>query len=193
MALTPLPGRSSSTGATSSGVPTPADYGYKAWAFDPGLSTNTAISHVAGRMGLTKLTNVPTDTPITRIDFYVGSAGATVGDVGVTAYDSTGALLASAVNTGNAIASAFQSTGVKQITVPSFAVPSNGIVRVGIWFGTSGTLPGLLRLNSTFLNAALSTADSRGSTAGSGITTTPPNPLGTQTQQILALWCALAT
>jgi hypothetical protein len=103
-----------------------------------------------------------------------------------------GVVLQSSVNANGATAVAFQSNGLKPVTVSSQAVAAGAAVYVGFWF-TGTTMPTLSRGTTVnVMDANLATPNLRFSTANASLTTTAPNPFTAQSIAAAAWWVAVS-
>ena len=180
----------SKVGPVDGGNPDPVDLGYKAWAFDP-VATQSTSTLTAGVLYVVRLW-VRQPTTISSGIVYVFTAGATLTNVGFALYTAAGALLTSSVNANGATAAAFQSTGLKTVTFTTQTIAA-GAFYLALWT-TGTTQPALIRaINfSALINGALVAPNLRFASANTGLTTTAPATMGTQTALGAALWAAAA-
>ena len=166
----------------------PLDHGLKAWSSDPAVPTLSTIIPTAGLLHIVKLPLRSRQT-ISSAWTSVTTAGATLTNVGFALYSSAGALLTSSVNVNGATATAFQSTGSKQVTFTAQTI-GPGSFYVAFWF-TGTTLPTLMR-NSVLaaMNFNLAAPNLRYATADAALTTAAPATLGAQTAASAAFWAA---
>jgi hypothetical protein len=175
----------------------PTDAGFKAWTFDPAIMVNNSIVGAGGTLNLTRLENkTGAGMTVGSVSVFVNTAGATLGNVGfgVWSWGATGALLASSVNANGATTTAFQSSGTKTVTFTTPpTIAAGAAFYVGFWF-TGTTMPTLSRASGTAAvhNIGFTATPFRYATANTGLTTTAPATLGTQTSLGLAWWVATA-
>lgn len=170
-------------------APTPAPtapsslHSYKGWSFDPALIAGGTLVPAAGTLYLTKL---QAPGSISTVETNVVTAGVTLANVGFALYSVAGALLTSSVNANGATAAAFQAVGAKAVTFTARSITD--ALYVGFWF-TGTTLPTLARGSTTApVNMLLAAPNFRFSSANTGLTTTAPATLGTQTAVNVAWW-----
>jgi hypothetical protein len=175
----------------------PTDAGFKAWTFDPATVVNNSIVGAGGTLNLIRLENkTGAGMTVGSVSVFVNTAGATLANVGfgVWAFAATGALLASSVNANGATTTAFQSTGQKIVTFTTPpTIAAGAAFYVGFWF-TGTTMPTLARSSGTAAlhNIGFAATPFRYATSSTGLTTTAPATLGTQTSLGLAWWVATA-
>jgi hypothetical protein len=166
----------------------PADHGLATWSFDPAVATSTNVP-VSGTLQVVKVF-MPFVSTVTNILLSVGTGGSTLtaSDSRCALYNGAGTLLS-----GSADQSAsWTSAGLKTIALTTQQTNlAAGTYYVTFW--SVGTTPPAFRtgLNSTTVNVGLSAANSRYATADTGLTTTPPNPLGTLTALSASYWVGL--
>lgn len=172
--------------------PGPGDHGAKAWTGDPSVMPLASTVITGGTLYLQRLYLARSAT-ISTIYLTVATAGATLTNAGVALYNSSGTLItgAQAVNTSQATATSWQSTGFKTIalnTPPTI----QGYFFVGFW-STGTTLPAMLRgSQSSAINFGQSAPNLRFSTGATALTTTAPATMGTQTASGNAFWVAVS-
>lgn len=159
--------------ANPNGDPDPGVNGLKFWNMDIAQCATTTAALTNGVLYLCKVP-IPYSTTVTSIWVYVNTAGATLtaNQCLAALYDSSGNRLQV---TGNQ-ATAWQSTGAKQMTITSQAVTAGSFVWVGLLHqGT--TPPQFLRAPVTtaasILNLGTTAATSRWASSGTGQTATP--------------------
>jgi len=178
-------------GAVAPSAPDAPDLGYKAWTYDP------ASALVAGNVptgGVLQLARIWTRSAITvdRVYLMVVTAGATLTNVGVALYSTAGTLLTSSVNANGATTALFQATGQKTVTFPAAQSIAAGSFYVGFW--TTGTTQPAYGVASgkVNVNGQLTAPNFRFAVSTTALTTTAPNPFGTQTQLANSYWVAAA-
>lgn len=167
------------------GYVNPLNAGFKAWSIDPAAAVNQTTVSTAGLLYLTALWNNSTlPISVSSVNVVVGTAGATLTNVGFALYDysATGALLTSSVNANGATAVAFQSLGQKTVTFTAQTIAANTGFYVGFWF-TGTTRPGIVRGASTagVANTGFTATPFRFGTSTAALTTAAPDPMGAQT------------
>jgi hypothetical protein len=168
----------------------PSDYGYAAWAYDPGVAVNQSIMSTAGQINLVKL-KLRSAQSITNAILHCGNtATLTAGQcfaalyqggtlIGVTASQST----------------AWQTTGTK--IMPLVGGPFNvaaGDIYVA-FFANGSVLPTFARTAFSGVgNQGLALANSRfgSDTTNTGRTTTMPGTLGTVSAISEQWWAAVS-
>ncbi len=169
----------------------PADLGYLAWTFPPKVANNSFVMPTAGRLELARIRRVPAGT-VTNIVIHLIVAGGTLtaGQCFAALYTTAGARVG--VTTDRA--ASWASTGRKVMALAAPYAHTGGDLYAGWWFnGTTG--PALARasgLDNVFLNSALASPNMDHCTADTGLTTTAPDPFGTQTGSSIAFWVALS-
>lgn len=177
----------------------PSDYGFITWAFDP-IQTGSSRSIIltpsaAGTLNLIRL-HVPVATTITNLHFLVNVAGSglTSGQNFGALYDKSGNLLRQTVDqTAN-----WATTGLITMALSSaYVVSAPDDFYVGFWCnGSTGpTVMGGLTFIATggaIPNGALAAPNLRFAIANTSLTTTAPNPFGTQTTSSVTWWVALS-
>ena len=170
----------------------PADRGLIAWTQPPYVLTGGSLLGVAGALHLRRLRRVPACS-VTSIVTYVGGAGSalTSGQCFAALYTAAGELIAQSVDQ----ATAWASQGVKTMTLAGgpYTLPG-GDYYIGVWFNGT-TAPAIARSASyatAMTNVGLSAPNFEAATANTGVTTTAPASLGTQTTSMYEYWFALA-
>lgn len=169
-----------------------SDRGYLAWSLPPFAATAGSALATAGTVYLTRLRRVPAGT-VTNIIIFLSAGGSTltVGQCFAALYDSAGTLLGTTADQSTSWASA----GFKTMPLSGGSVTrSSGDLYVAKWFnGTTG--PSLYRssnTSATMNNAGLVAPDMETATANTGVTTSAPATLGTQTAAGLHYWVAVS-
>lgn len=170
----------------------PTDRGYKAWSMPPfAASVGTALA-TAGTLYLTRIRRVPAG-PVTNIVVFVSTGGTslTAGQCFASLFTAAGVLLGTTADQ----ATAWGSAGIKTMALSGGAIThGGGDLYAGMWFnGTTG--PAMYRGangSGTLNNVGLSAPNMETATANTGLTTTPPNPFGTQSTGALHYWVALS-
>lgn len=172
-------------GPQPANMPVPA----KAWTIDPGLVASTATSN----LGLLSLAGIYVAAPITVTKVYtcVTSAGSTThAFAGVWTAAAGGALLRASTDS----TTAGGTTGLVTYTLTSSLALTAGWYYVGFWW--AGTVAPQMLANSsgsgTGMNVLTVAGNRRAVTADTGLSTTAPATLGTQTNTNNHYWIALA-
>lgn len=169
----------------------PGDHGYLAWSYDPGVGMAGLLVPTAGLLNLIKL-KLDTAALVSNIVMTVVTAGNTLtsGQNFAVLYSSAGALIGQTATQHTA----WQSTGLKTMALVTPVNVPAGYCYAGFWC-VGSTLPNFSRGNQTTAaggNAGLAAPNLRSSTADSSLTTTAPNPFGTQTASATEWWMALS-
>jgi hypothetical protein len=171
----------------------PADYGFKAWTFDPmSIQGGTLLASANGTLTLIKFK--ASGTPITNLHmhFTAGATGAVAGQCLFALYTAAGALLPTSVSadqSGN-LGGGFKTfpLGAPQATL------TNTFYYGAFFINVTTTMPTMSRaLNSSTVitNPNLSVPNLRyATTADVGLTTAFPSTLGAQTGSATATWMA---
>jgi hypothetical protein len=177
------------------GVITPYDHGLIAWSFDPAASDRSAgVALTSGRAHVTLL-DVPVPTTITNVRLYIFTAGTslTAGQSFAAIYEADGDLLRASADQSTA----FASTGEKVIPLSTpYVMSTPGYIKAIVWSVFSGTAPALMRSSGSVAGAAnnVGMADPffRTAVANTGLTTTAPSTIGTQTSSASIAWIGLS-
>lgn len=168
-----------------------ADHGLVGWTFD---TTGVQAGTVQPTAGLAQVARVRAQgSTITNIllHFTSGGSALTSGQCFAALYTDAGALLAASADQ----ATAWAGGGLKTcaLTAPQ-AVTSGAWYRVLWWFnGTTGpTISRGVNSSSAIVNAGMTAPTLRYSTANTGLTTTPPANIGTQTGGATAWWVGVS-
>ncbi len=172
-----------------------ADHNLLGWSCDPAIVNSQTVLSTAGRSEFARL-HLPVAAPVTNVLLYVGTAGATLtaGQCFAALHGPTGTLIGQTADQ----AAAWASTGVKTMALAGgpYALAAADYI-VEFWFnGTTG--PAIGRAvgggvgNAAFLNVGLASPSLRCGTANTGLTTTAPGTLGTQTASTNPWWVALS-
>jgi hypothetical protein len=169
----------------------PSDHGFLAWTYDPAAAAAGTIIGNAGTLYAIKI-KVPATCLISNIVMEVSTAGATLtaGQNFAALYSGAKALLSATADQ----TVPWATTGLKTMALSAAQTVSQGYVYACLWTNGS-TLPTFTRataLNSPQPNAGLSAANSRWSTADTGLTTTGPATIGTQTAASASYWVAFS-
>lgn len=173
----------------------PKDHGLIAWSAPIDYARDVSLLNVeagAGNLRLSMIRRVPATT-VTNLHISISTGGSTLtsGQCFATLYSAAGALLGVTASQHTA----WQSAGVKTMALTApVAVPA-GNYYVGLWYngttaptvqrsglGAAGGSATIGQVSGTF-NAA---------NANSGLTTTAPATLGTQSASLLHWWVALS-
>lgn len=169
----------------AAGLWLPGDHGFKAWNYDPALTT-TFANPTAGTLYVYKV-RLPATT-ITNIVFYAAS-----GTTPTTAYaalyvgTAAGALLSQSANQ----AGLYGAAGTKVFPLGAPQVVTAGVYYAAFWCTGSG--PGHTSVTAAggHPNAGLGSTVPRFGTANTGLTTTAPANIGTITALTAnAIWAA---
>lgn len=168
------------------------DSGLVAWAFDIVGATANSLLTTAGTLYLVRM-HVPVACSVTNVLIQITTAGATLTASQCFAglWNSAGTQIGITANQ----ATLWQTAGLQTMALAGgpFTIPA-GDYLVGFYYnGTtaptlsrgqnSGGTPGVVNLGSSTL---------RFSTANTGLTTTPPAPLGAQTGTNLSFWAGIS-
>jgi hypothetical protein len=148
-----------------------ADYGYKAWSFDPSQATGAYALTPAGTLQVIGLKVL--GGTLSTITYQVTNAGSalTASQCFVGLYQN-GTLLASSADQSGV----WNSTGLKATALASTVTVTQGLVYVAFVFnGTTG--PSLSAGSTTSGNFGLATASARYGVANTGVTTALPASL----------------
>lgn len=172
----------------------PADNGHLAWTFDPAvMAAGGTQPGTAGRLEFIAV-KLAAPATVTNIVMYVTVAGATLtaGRNFAALFSPAGARIAQTADQ----ATAWTSTTTKTMPLAGgpYSLPA-GTYRVGFWY-TGTTAPTFLRASafgsSQLANLGLSSPNLRVGFADTGLTTTAPATMGTQTGDSTAWWVALS-
>ncbi len=171
---------------------TPPDHNLKAWTYDPILAPGGNVGGTAGTLNGGKLRLTTTQT-ITNIVMHVATAGSalTTGQCFAALYTGAGVLLDKTADQ----AAAWASTGLKTMALAGGAVSRAAGDYIVVWWANGTTPPAMARvpaLASALANAGLTTPNLRNFIADTGITTTPPSSLGTQSVNGNCWWIGLS-
>lgn len=187
-----------SSGAAYAGIAAqslwaPADNGHLAWSFDPGvMGAGGTLAPTAGRLEFVAV-KLAAPATVTSIVMYVTVAGATLtaGRNFAALFSPAGALIGQTADQSTA----WTSTTTKTMALAGgpYALAA-GTYRVGFWY-TGTTAPTFLRASAfgspQLANLGLSSPNLRVGFADTGLTTTAPATMGTQTGDSTAWWVAL--
>lgn len=173
----------------------PKDHGLIAWSAPLDYARDTSLLSVeagAGNLRLSMVRRVPAAT-VTNLHVAVVTAGATLtsGQCFAALYSRAGALLGVTATQHTA----WQSTGIKTMALTApVAVPA-GDYYVGLWYNGT-TAPALARSGLGAVSGQATFGQVSGNftaaNADSGLTTTAPATLGTQSASLLHWWVALS-
>jgi hypothetical protein len=173
-------------GVPRNGNMTPADHNLICWSYDPVVASSSASPYNfnSGTARVTLL-HVPYATTITNIHTYIQTAGTSItsGQSFAVLYDSAGTTQLGITADQS---TAWASTGEKvmALTTP-YVMVAPGYVKVLMWSVFGGAAPALARHPATaatgIVNFGMSSPVLRASTADTGLTTTAPSSIGTQT------------
>ncbi len=198
-AFYPKSGTSSGTFAAgndtrfASAASIPADRGYLAWTMPPWAAA-AAAAPSAGTLSLARIYRVPAGSVTNIVMASVGAgSGLTTGQCFAALYTAAGVLVAQTADQSTAWAA----SGVKTMALAAgpYTVAA-GDYYVGIWHnGTTGPTWTRYANSSgsvTPTNVGLSAPNLAAATANTGLTTTAPGTLGTQTSFLSYWWAALS-
>ncbi|MGA4942140.1 hypothetical protein [Streptomyces cinereoruber] len=171
----------------------PTDQGLISWTFDPATNITAQSALTSGQLYMVRLA-VRSAATVSTVVVPVGTAGSslTAGQSLVGLYSSTGTLLAQSADQS----ASWTSTGAKSVPLASPVSVTAGYYVVGV-MSNGTTPPSLLRgsnasIGAGFANIGLSTADSRFSTHGAGLTALPSSvSMGSRTPATAAMWVGL--
>jgi hypothetical protein len=176
------------------GLIAPYDHNLIAWSFDPAASGATSYNFASGTARVTLL-YVPVATTITNIHTYIAQAGTsmTAGQSFAAIYEADGDLLRATADQSTAWAS----TGEKIMALSTpYVLATPGYIKVAMWSVFSGTAPGVMASNgapaAAAMNVGMAAPLLRASVANTGLTTTAPSTLGTETSTIRLAWVGLS-
>lgn len=170
----------------------PADRGWLAWTQPPHVLTAGSALTPAGTLQLRRLRRVPAASATSIVTFLTAAgSGLTAGQCFAALYTAAGALIAQTADQSTAWAT----TGLKTMTLAGGPYTlTAGDYYVGLWYqGTTG--PTIIRsgtVSAALTNAGLSSPNFDMASANTGVTTTAPATLGTQTASVFEWWVALA-
>lgn len=172
----------------------PEDWGLLGFAYPPDGFTQASPTPTAGVAQVAKV-RVAKTTTIANIHLYVSTAGSglTAGQCFASLHSPTKVLLGTTADQ----AAAWASTGNKTMGLTAQSAGSLTSLPPGdyyvAWWSNGTTPPQMARAGGIALvNVNLSAANSRYSTADTGLTTTAPNPLGTMTALSVACWAGVS-
>lgn len=174
----------------------PSDAGYIGWSGDPATDIQAGtIMSTAGRLEVVRIKIPAGGQVVTNIVIHLttSSTSLTAGQCFAALYTGTGAI------TGGGGITADQSTnwltgGLKVMPLTVAQTVSGPFAYVGFFANTAGTLPTLSRMTNSsgaIIDAGQSAPAFRFASADTGLTTAPPNNIGTQTAQGTAWWVGL--
>lgn len=172
----------------------PEDHNLIGWTFDPVGVFGTYVMAPAGTLHMARIRLLkPT---LTNLHFHLTAGGSvlTSGQCFATVFTDANAWLGASAMTGSLHASGSNGWGDGGFKTHPLASPQNvtpyGWYKVIWWYnGTTGpTMSRAGNNGAPITNANLPAANSRYATANTGITTTPPGTLGTQTAVSPAVW-----
>lgn len=169
----------------------PADHNLLAWTFDPGVGMAGLLVPAAGTLNEVKL-KLDTAALVSNIHMVLTNAGVTLtsGQNFAMLYSAAGVLLGSTASQHTA----WQSAGAKTMALQTPVNVPAGYCYVG-FFCNGSTLPTFCRGNQSSApggNVGLAAPNLRSATADTGLTTTIPDPVGTQTASATQWWAGLS-
>lgn len=172
----------------------PPDSGLVGWTFDSCEVQSGTVMPTAGLLTFARI-KIPASAAVTNILLHVASAGVTLtaGQCFASLHNGSGALLGAGAVTADQSTN-WQSGGLKVMPLTVAQAATGPYVYVCWWFnGTTGpSISRAVNSSSAILNAGLSAPNFRYGTADTGLTTTPPNNIGTQTGGSTAFWVGLS-
>jgi hypothetical protein len=173
----------------------PSDQGFAGWSFDPALAVASTAVPTAGTLYVARV-KCPTPFTATNVHLYVETAGGTLTASQCLAglYSSAGAKLGvtGALSSGTA-SFATQYAHQFPLTAPVTGLAAGDYYVAAMFNGTTGpALAHATKLAATLPNVGLAAPNFRAATADTGLTTTLPATLGTQTASIYAWWAAIS-
>lgn len=173
----------------------PSDQGFVGWTFDPALAVASTAVPTAGTLYVARV-KCPTPFTATNVHLYVETAGGTLttGQCFAGLYTAAGAKVGVTGDLSSGTASfATQYAHQFPLTAPVTGCAAGDYYVVGVFNGTTGPkLAHATKLAATLPNVGLSAPNFRAATADTGLTTTLPATLGTQTASIYAWWAAIS-
>lgn len=180
----------------NTGAYLPIDAGFVGWTFDSSDAQSATVMPTAGLLTFTRIKIPAAVSNVTNIVMHIATGGTTLtaGQCFAALYNGSGAIFGAGAITADQ-STAWGSGGLKvmPLTVPQAV--AGPYVYVGWFANTTGTMPSFTRaLNSStaITNAGLSAPTLRYGTADAGLTTAPPNNIGTQTGGATAWWVGLS-
>lgn len=169
----------------------PSDRGLIAWNMPISVAANSTVVSPAGTLFLMKIRRVPAGN-ITNVCLLMSVVGSTLttGQCFAALYTSAGVLVG---QTADQAANWSATAALKTMALVGGPYPvAAGDYYVGWWYnGTTG--PQFLRgLSSALYNSGTTAPTLETATANTGLTTTAPNPFGTQTSQNNAWFAAVS-
>lgn len=156
------------------------------------IASNNAIMPTAGRLEFIRI-RVPVSSSVTNITGFISTAGATLtaGQCFASLFTGAGVLVGTTADQSGA----WVSGGTKTMALASgpFSITA-GDYYVGMWY--NGTTAPTWRVgtnsNTTLTNLGVAAPNLLAGTADTGLTTTPPSPMGAQTGGATLWWMALS-
>jgi len=156
----------------------PSWHGLAGWSGDFAMAQSGTPVSTAGQLNLCRIRVPAGSATITTIHLLVSTGGSGLTNVGFATFTGAtgGALKQSVINANGATTTAFQTTGLQTVTIPSHVLNDGDYV--GFWF-TGTTMPTIVRTANTQL-VSIGSSPFRFASANTGLTTTAPSTLGTQ-------------
>lgn len=172
----------------------PEDHGLIGWSCPIDYATQQSLLSVAaaaGTLRLTRIRRLPA-TSITNLHIFITVAGATLSNCYAGLYTAAGTLVAQTADQSTA----WQSVGAKTMALTGGPYSlAAGDYYVGFWYNGT-TAPTVQRSGIGTLNTQINLGQSSGnfnaSDANTGLTTTAPGTIGTQTASVLHWWVAVS-
>ena len=172
------------------GLWTPADYGYRAFSFDPVVAVTSNAPTGAGIVQLMRV-HLPVTATVTNVLIWVatGGTGLTAGQNFAALYSAAGARLdVTADQSTN-----WAGTGLITMPLAGGAITRTAADYYVAWWSNGTGLPVFMtRSGANTINGTLGAAALRCATADTGITTTGPANLGAMSSVQTATWVALS-
>lgn len=168
-----------------------SDHNLLTWTYDPSVGMSGLIVPAAGTLHVVKM-KLDSAALVTNIVMALTNAGVTLtsGQNFAVLYSSAGALIGQTATQHTA----WQSAGLKTMALVTPVVVPAGYCYAGFWT-VGSTLPTFCRGNQSSApggNAGLAAPNLRSATCDTGLTTTAPSTLGTQTANATTWWIALS-
>lgn len=177
--------------AANTGIVRPGDHSLIGWTFDPVLVQSGTVLPTSGLAHVARVQVL--SGVLTNVHFHFTAGGSGLTGAYVSIHNDAGALIGASAVTAD-LSSSWGSGGFKTCALSvAQGVTPYAWYRILWWFtGTTGpTFSRAVNSSSAIVNAGLSSGY-RYATADSGLTTTPPNNIGTMTGGATAWWVGLS-
>lgn len=172
---------------------TALDHGFKTWTLDMAYAT-TGSTFTAGTMQFARV-HLPTATTVTNVVTYMtaNGSGLTSGQCFAVLYADDGTYLDITADQSSNWTS-IGGTGLKVMALSGGAQSrAAGDYYIAWWFAGSGSPTFLRAASQSAANGGLAAPNLRFGTANTGLTTTAPSPMGSQsTSNTVSWWAALS-